>query len=59
MLTAVTSYGGTFLVAEFADEPALTTTIAALRDHGFDEAGRISDYYRDGVPLVILRRHLV
>jgi ribosomal protein S18 acetylase RimI-like enzyme len=57
ILNAVISYGGTFLVGEFADEPALTTTIALLREHGFEDAGRIPDYYRDGVPLVILRRH--
>jgi ribosomal protein S18 acetylase RimI-like enzyme len=59
VLKAVLEYGGTYLVAEFAEEPALATTIGLLRDHGFDEAGRIPDYYRDGVPLVILRRKLL
>jgi L-amino acid N-acyltransferase YncA len=56
---AVTDSGGRFLVAEIADEPALSATVLLLRDHGFDEAGRIPHYFRDGVPLVILRRDLV
>lgn len=49
---------GRFLVAEIADEPALAATTVLLRDHGFEEAGRIPDYFRDGVPLLILRRDL-
>jgi L-amino acid N-acyltransferase YncA len=55
---AVQASGGRFLIAELADEPALATTIALLRDQGFAEAGRIPDYYRDGVSLTILRRDL-
>lgn len=56
---AVIDGGGRFIVAEIADEPALSGTIALLRDHGFEEAGRIPDYFREGVPLEILRRDLV
>src|SRR5205085_12540678 len=56
--SAVVDSGGRFLVAEIADEPALSATIALLREHGFDEAGRIPHYFREGVPLVILRRDL-
>jgi hypothetical protein len=29
-----------------------------LRAHAFTEVGRIPDYFRDGVPLVILRHDL-
>jgi hypothetical protein len=56
--SAVVASGGGFLMAELADEPALATTISLLRDHQFAEVGRIPDYYRDDVPLVILRRNL-
>ena len=56
--SAVKASGGRFMIAELADEPALATTIALLRAHGFAEVGRIPDYFRDGVPLSILRRNL-
>lgn len=56
--SAVVASGGRFIVAELADETALATTIALLRSNGFAEVGRIPDYYRDGVPLTILRRDL-
>ena len=55
---AVRASSGRFLIAELADEPALAATIGLLRAEGFEEAGRIPDYFRDGVPLVILRRDL-
>jgi L-amino acid N-acyltransferase YncA len=57
--TAVIDSGGRFLVAEIAKEPALSATITLLREHGFEEAGSIPDYFRDGVPLLILRRDLL
>jgi ribosomal protein S18 acetylase RimI-like enzyme len=56
--SAIGASGGRFVIAELADEPALTTTIGLLRDQGFAEVGRIPDYYRDGVALTILRRDL-
>ena len=56
--SAVVASHGRFLVAELADETALATTISLLRGNGFAEAGRIPDYYRDGVALTILRRDL-
>jgi L-amino acid N-acyltransferase YncA len=55
---AVIESAGRFLVAEIAHEPALAATTVLLRKHGFEEAGRIPDYFRDGVPLLILRRDL-
>jgi L-amino acid N-acyltransferase YncA len=56
--STVSSSGGRFMIAELAEETALATTIALLRENGFAEVGRIPDYYRDGVPLTILRRNL-
>lgn len=56
---AVIESNGRFIVAELAVEPALAATIGLLREQGFEEAGRIPDYFRDGVPLVILRRDLL
>jgi hypothetical protein len=56
--SSVISSHGRFIIAELADEPALTTTIALLKDQGFAEVGRIPDYFRDGVALAILRRDL-
>ena len=56
---AVLDNGGRFIVAEIAEEPALSATIVLLRHHDFDEVGRIPDYFRDGVPLLILRRDLL
>lgn len=58
VVEAVRAARGRYLVAELADDPALATTILTLRANGFAEVGRIADYYRDGVPLVILRRNL-
>lgn len=55
---AVVASGGRFMIAELADEPAQATTISLLRDQHFAEVGRIPDYFRDEVPLVILRRNL-
>jgi hypothetical protein len=55
---SVVASHGRFLIAELADETALATTISLLRGNGFAEAGRIPDYYRDGVALTILRRDL-
>jgi len=56
--SSVAASHGRFLIAELADETALATTISLLRANGFAEAGRIPDYYRDGVALTILRRDL-
>ncbi|HEY6220807.1 MAG TPA: hypothetical protein VIV65_12210 [Gemmatimonadaceae bacterium] len=58
VMSAVRDGGGRFIIAEIADEPALVTTTTLLRSHGFEEEGRIPDYFRDGVPLLILRRNL-
>ena len=56
--SAVKSVAGRYVLAELADDPALATTIALLGDQQFAEVGRIPDYFRDGVPLTILRRNL-
>ncbi|HET9423764.1 MAG TPA: hypothetical protein VFO55_00225 [Gemmatimonadaceae bacterium] len=58
VVITVAGMRGRYLIAELADEPALASTIGLLRDGGFAEAGRIPDYFRDGVPLAILRRDL-
>lgn len=55
---AIVASHGRFIIAELADETALATTIALLCNNRFEEVGRIPDYYRDGVPLTILRREL-
>lgn len=58
IIDAVREGGGRLIIAELADEPANAATITLLRRERFIEAGRIADYFRDGVPLVILRRDL-
>ena len=47
-----------FIVAELPDDPALGQTRSLLLATGFDEEGRVPDFYRDGVALTLLRRDL-
>lgn len=47
-------HGARLVVAELADDAALAAYGALLRTCGFSEAGRVDDYYHDGVALVIL-----
>lgn len=52
----VRSAGGRLLVAELPADPVLGRTLSLLRANGFQQEGRIPDYYRDGVALLFLRR---
>ena len=54
----VAGEGARLLVAEAPDDPALAAAGALLRSAGFREEGRVPDYYRDGVALVLYRRDL-
>ncbi len=56
--SAVRSSGADFLLAELPDDPALGTTLALLRQHGFRDEARVPDFFRDGVALTFLRRAL-
>ena len=56
--TAVRGSGADFLLAELPDDPALGTTLALLRQHGFRDEARVPDFFRDGVALTFLRRAL-
>lgn len=47
--------GAEFLLAELPDDPALGTTLALLRQHGFRDEARVPDFFRDGVALTFLR----
>lgn len=50
--------GGRLLVAELADDVALGRSLAMLRANGFQEEGRVRDFYRAGVALIFMRRDL-
>ena len=45
-------------IAEVPDDAALSAFAAGLRANRFEEEGRVRDYYRDGVDLILLRRVL-
>jgi hypothetical protein len=50
--------GGRMLVAEMADDVALGRSLALLLANGFQEEGRVRDFFRTGVALIFLRRNL-
>lgn len=52
------SRGARFAAIELPEEPELAAGLALARGAGFREEGRVSDYMRDGVGLVLLRRDL-
>jgi L-amino acid N-acyltransferase YncA len=52
------SAGGRLLVAEFADDVALGRSLALLQANGFSEEGRVRDFFRAGVAMILLRRDL-
>ena len=52
------SRGARFAVIELPEEPDLAAGLALARAAGFREEGRVGDYTRDGVGLVLLRRDL-
>jgi ribosomal protein S18 acetylase RimI-like enzyme len=50
--------GARFATIELPEEADLAPGLALASHTGFDEEGRVSDYVRDGVGLLILRREL-
>ncbi len=50
------STGARLIIAEVPDEPLLSPGRALLARCGFSETARVTDYYRDGVDLIILQR---
>jgi len=44
------------LVCELADDAPFDVTGQVLHELGFEEAGRVADYFREGVALVVLTR---
>jgi len=56
--TSARGSGADFILAEMPDDPALGTTLALLRHHGFRDEARVPDFFRDGVALTFLRRAL-
>ena len=48
--------GARFLLAEVPDDAAAPALAVPLLRHGFVEAGRVADYFRDGVALLLMRR---
>lgn len=62
LLDAITAHaaasGARFLLAEVPDDAAAPALALPLLRHGFVEAGRVVDYFRDGVALLLMRRGL-
>lgn len=56
--SAAVESGAHFLVAELPDDEAVPALAVPLRRHGFVEVGRVADYFRDGVDLLVLRLSL-
>ncbi len=48
--------GARIVVAELPDDPLLVSGRALFARCGFTEVGRVPDYYRDGIALIILAR---
>ena len=55
-LRDLTDHGARLVVAELADDAPLVGYRALLTASGFAEVGRVDDYYRVGVALVILAK---
>lgn len=52
------SSGARLVIAEVPDDPALRPGLLLLQRCGLGEEGRIADFHRDGIALVLLRRDL-
>ena len=52
----LTERGARFVAIELPDDPRLAAVRRAVERAGFREEGRVADYLRDGVSLVLLRR---
>jgi len=53
------SHGGRLAVAELPDDEVFAPLARQLRSGGFTDAGRVDDFFAEGVPLVILVRPIV
>ena len=58
VLRAVRAQRATLAIAEVPDDATMSAYVRILRENGFDEEGRVKDYFRDGVDLIIFRRAL-
>lgn len=50
----VRATGARLVMCELADDAPFAVTDRLLRELGFEEAGRVADFFRDGIALVIL-----
>jgi hypothetical protein len=53
------AHGGRLAVAELPDDDAFAPVTRQLRASGFRDAGRVADFFADGVGLLILTRDIV
>lgn len=58
VVDGVRATGGRLLMAELPADAALGRTLSLLRANGFQQEGRVPDFYREGVALLFLRREL-
>ena len=58
MVENVRAAGARLLVAELPADPVLGRTLSLLRANDFEQEARIPDFYREGVPMIFLRRAL-
>ena len=52
------AYGGRLAVAELPDDETFGRLASQLRASGFADAGRVEDFFADGVALLILTREI-
>ena len=52
------AHGGRLAVAELPDDPLFAPLARTLRESGFRDAGRVEDFFADGVALSILTREI-
>ena len=52
----LTERGARFVLIEMPDDPRMAAARLAAKQAGFREEGRVADYLRDGVSLLLLRR---
>lgn len=55
-LAEVRGLGGRFLLAELPADPVIGSALTLLRAKAFKQVGRIPDFFREGVALLLLRR---
>ncbi|MEO8335578.1 MAG: hypothetical protein ABI664_11430 [bacterium] len=54
LVAAVRDTDTRLFVCEVAEDMPFAVTTRILRESGFEEAGRVADYFREGVALVVL-----